>query len=125
MVAKASTPETHEQDQQVVAFVAHELAINASRLTATTDIVRDLGVDGADGADFMLAFGERFRVDLSSFDVSRYFGPEAAFNPLAMLFPGWWRQRRLLHPLTVGALIQAAKDHTWPTDSANGPERDT
>ena len=66
-------------------FVATELNVERSRLRPTTRLQRDLGVDGDDGYDLLVAFSKVFSVDLTGIDLGRYFGPEAGPNPLVWL----------------------------------------
>jgi hypothetical protein len=44
-----------------------------------------MGIDGDDAVELIEEFSERFGVDMSGFVCSRYFGPEAAWNPLIFL----------------------------------------
>src|SRR3954471_4410832 len=73
-------------------FAARELGVAVERLEeAQTQLGRDLGVDGADGWEFIEAFGPQFGVDISSFESARHFGPEAGPSPLHGL---WWSVTR-------------------------------
>lgn len=94
-------PTLNDLEESVMAFVAREASANRNSMSPETDVVRDLGVDGDDGMELVAKFAEHFRVDLSSFDSSVYFGPEASFNPLAVFLPSWWRMRRRLRPLRI------------------------
>ena len=67
-------------------FVAAELGVERSRLHPSTRL-DDLGVDGDDGYDLLVAFSKTFSVDLKGIDFGLYFGPEAGPNPIAWL---WW-----------------------------------
>lgn len=107
--------------EEVKSFVAEFLGEPKSRLSAGTSVNDDLGVDGDDGVEFMLAYGERFSVDLSAFPHSRYFGPEAGGNPLSMLVgvirrvtTGRWSD---LQPLTLHDLTDAAERRSWAATS--------
>jgi hypothetical protein len=71
----------------LVEFVTEELRVSSSRLRPNTRLFHDLGVDGDDGPEFIDAFARRFGVDLTGFDPSLHFGPEAAGNPLLW---AWW-----------------------------------
>ena len=70
-------------------------------------------MDGDDGEDFLQAFCDRFGVDLSMFPHEKYFGPEAAANPISVIVciirrvtTGSWSG---LSPLTVGDLVKAVE----------------
>lgn len=95
-------------------FTAQELRVNVERLRDQTQLGRDLRVDGADGWEFIEAFGAQFRVDISTFEPMRHFGPEAGPSPLHWL---WWAVTRSwprLVPITLADLIVAAKTGRWP-----------
>ena len=71
---------------EVIAWIREYLRLSeGTLLTSATRINLDLGVDGEDGDEFMLAFGERFNIDASYPPSGRHFGPEAASNPFMML----------------------------------------
>ena len=97
--------------EQVRAFVARELCVSLSKVLLRSSLLRDLGVDGTDGVDLLQTFAREFDVDLSSVRWDQHFGPEAAFNPLCLLLPSWWRRRFL--PVTVADLVQFAGIHRW------------
>jgi acyl carrier protein len=71
----------------LIEFVSTELGVNPARLLPNTRLNHDLGVDGDDGLEFMAAFSQHFGVDISSFEASKYFGPEAGGNLFVWL---WW-----------------------------------
>jgi Protein of unknown function (DUF1493) len=101
-------------------FIAEELGARVERLTLTTQLFRDLGVDGDDGCEFMAAFGRRFEVDMSEFRPRLHFGPEAGCNPLVLLVLLVCRPSNLRFiPITVGNLVEAARSGRWHT-----PNRD-
>jgi hypothetical protein len=99
-------------ESDVIQFVARETSARADRLSLKTDLGQDLGVDGDDGTDLMCRFAARFAVDLADFDAKKYFGPEAGFNPLMLLWPAWWRARRLTS-LTIADLVRSAEAKRW------------
>ncbi|WZO98796.1 DUF1493 family protein [Isosphaeraceae bacterium EP7] len=108
-------------EARVKAFVASATMTDPERLTPETTLFGDLGTDGADGWELIEAFGKEFEVDLSRFDASKHFGPEASGNPLAMLH--WFIEEFLLRrdphevwglsPITIGDLIEAAERKEW------------
>jgi hypothetical protein len=73
--------------EELLVFLAAELRVDRSRLTPATRLQQDLGVDGEDGEELLLAFSRSFSVDLDGLDRSRYFGPEAGPNPFVWV---WW-----------------------------------
>jgi len=105
----------------VKSFVAEFWREPVDRLSAETSVNDDLGMDGDDGVEFMLAFGERFAVDLTAFPLDKYFGPEAGATPLSMVegiirrvTTGRWSD---LTPLTLRLLARAAEERRWPVEA--------
>jgi acyl carrier protein len=108
-------------EQRVKEFVAMERATAVGTITLDTTLLGDLGVDGADGWELIEAFGKEFEVDLSEFDASKHFGPEAgAFPPL--FFIQLFREFILkqdphsiagVSPITVQDLVDAAEKKRW------------
>ena len=78
-----------------------------------TDLFHDLGLDGADAEEVFKELQEDHGVDLGSLQWDRHFGPEAAFNPFALLFPSWWRWRRQRIPVRVRDLVEAIRTKRW------------
>lgn len=101
-------------------LIRHETGSNRTPIRDYHELARDFGVDGQDGIEFMEAFGVEFCVDMSAFRADDYFGPEAAFNPFALLLPSWWRMRRELHSITVRELVHAAHVGNWTQSAAGG-----
>jgi hypothetical protein len=108
---------------RVISFVAKERAIRPERITLDTTLWCDLGADGADGWDLIDAFGKEFEVDLSGFDPTKHFGPEASATPASLLT--WlieeWLLKRDPHevwgiaPITIRDLIESAEKKHWIT----------
>lgn len=71
---------------QVLEFTATELGIPMSKLTLGKSLMRDLGVAGDDGSEFILKFCQNFNVAVGDFDPVAYFSEEASGNIFAMLF---------------------------------------
>jgi Protein of unknown function (DUF1493) len=94
------------------AFVHEQLGLRWRLLTPATRLQTDLGVDGDDGTDFMVAFASRFKVDISAFQVTRYFGPEASWNPVGWLWYLFFGTR--LTDITMAMLQQTIDKGAWP-----------
>jgi acyl carrier protein len=112
---------TCELLEEVKTFVAEFWGEPKNRLAAETSVNDDLGMDGDDGVEFMLEFGERFAVDLTAFPHDKYFGPEAGATALSMLVnvvrrvtTGKWSG---LAPLTLRELADAAEWRKWAAES--------
>ena len=101
---------------ELIAFVREEL--RPSRRTVLgpdTRLLHDLHIDGADGWEFIAAFGDRFAVDLSDFTADLHFGPEAGPNLLYWL---WWTLTANWPkhiPITLGDLEAAKTSGRWRT----------
>lgn len=107
--------------EEVKVFVAEFWGEPTDRLSAETSVNDDLGMDGDDGVEFMEAFSVRFGVDLSAFPDDKYFGPEAAANPISIIVAiirrvttGRWSD---LSPLTLRDLAEAVENRRWIAES--------
>jgi acyl carrier protein len=83
------------------------------RVTLKSDLFSDLGIDGDDAIEVFEKIEEKFDVDFSSMQWDRHFGPEAGFNPFALLLPSWWKWQRERVPVTVEDLITAICARRW------------
>src|SRR5208282_1188164 len=104
-----------ELSESVARFVAEEIGVRRYRITAGSRLREDLGVDGDDAYDLLIAFAEKFHVRNGGFVFSDHFGPEATWNPIAFLFP-----RRRLLPLTIHDLVNSAAVGVWRVSSKAG-----
>src|SRR5688572_18627454 len=103
----------HGVNRDLIDFISSELRIAPDRLLPTTRLVQDLGVDGADGSELIESFGRRFRVDLSTFESKRYFGPEAGFSPFLWLSSIFSGRRANLTPITLADLQASIELSRW------------
>lgn len=113
-------------DDSVMDFVADFTGANRQRLTLTTTLVDDLGINGDDGLELFEAFGEKFQVDLSAFRADKYFNREG-LSPIEVFgFLCWlisWPFRKgptlrefmgdSLRDIRICDLISAAKEKKW------------
>ena len=104
---------------EVSEFVASFVGVPSERISLSTTLFGDLGIDGEDGSDLLVAFGERFNVDLSALDVTRHFGPEG-FWPWAPLYwvvlwmrSGTPEQKVRRSPIRIADLVSAAESGKW------------
>lgn len=99
-------------EAQVFEFTAQAIGVPITRLKLTTSLFHDLGVDGADAAEFMEQFARNFQVNMSDFKLERHFGREASFDPIHWLtsrFPhGHSMDMKQFAPITLGNLVTAA-----------------
>lgn len=114
--------------EAVFDFVAEHRSVDRSRLSGATTLFGDLGIDGDDGYELLLAFSRRFDVDMTACDANRYFGPEGGCMPIAPLY--WlftaYRRKRYgmteeescgLTAVTIDDLVAAAVSGKWKSVS--------
>lgn len=90
-------------------FVSEQAFIDKGDLSRESRIQEDLGITGDDSDEFLLAYGEKFKVDLSEFDIAKYFKPEGdtILPALIRFFTGKKPPEYL--PLTLGDLENGIK----------------
>jgi acyl carrier protein len=71
-------------EERLTKWIAGFLRVAPGKITQSTSINLDLGVDGDDGVELISSFGKTFAVDVSDFPYSKYFGPEAS-HPFGLL----------------------------------------
>ena len=86
---------------QVLAFTTQWPHGSNQPLTATTSLLDDLGMDGDDAWEFLVAFSQRFNVDGKSLMFAAHFHGESMW----IIF----QKADSLKPLTVGDLFNAAQ----------------
>lgn len=87
-----------------------EFGANAFKdLSLSTDLNRQLGIEGDDANELMPEFFQRFSVDLGNYDAYRYFVPEG--YDLLSFRRGQDRRGKI--PIKLGMLYLAAITKTW------------
>jgi hypothetical protein len=97
----------------LIKFVADETRVPARRILPSSSLQRDLHVDGDDAFDLMKRYAATFHVDMTGFDISQHFGPEASLIPAALLRLRWWRARKAFKSLTIQDLKDATDRGRW------------
>ncbi len=97
--------------EAVAQFVADEVGVRRDKVTDSR-LREDLGVDGDDAHDLLIAFAKRFHVRDENFVVTDHFGPEGSWFPFALMF----RRMKLL-PMTIQDLIDSAAAGVWRISS--------
>ena len=105
----------HERitEQELIEFLASERSIKPSKISMSSQLGRNLGVDGDDAVELMEAFAKRFNVNLTGYDHNVYFGPEAGLSIINLLFLSSSKKVRDLKPITVAHLFRCANDGSW------------
>ncbi len=99
--------------ERVMAFVAHETAFPARKLSLDTRLSFDIGLAGDDAIEFFEAFVLEFGVDpgsLQDLDFDEHFGDERPAHPLVVLGGGLLLLAGCIRPLRP--LTQAVR-HRW------------
>jgi acyl carrier protein len=93
-------------EHRLVALIAEQTRFRKPIGTATT-VNHDIGVDGQDAIDLLLAVQDEFKLaDVDDFEFDRFFGPEAGFNPIVWLAEKLGGRSRPLEPLPVSAIAE-------------------
>src|SRR5262245_62884291 len=109
----ARTMDTELPDR-VRQFVCDFWRESPHRLRADTRLEEDLGMTGADAADFLNAFAEMFEVDLTGIEFHKHFGPECG-GPILFCSRELREEMKDLgkYPVTVGHLVEVAAVKRW------------
>jgi len=72
---------------EVRRLISKERGMSIERISATSRLGDDLGMDGDDAVEFFQAYERAFRVDISALraEWSAYFGPEGGASPVVLL----------------------------------------
>jgi Protein of unknown function (DUF1493) len=119
----AGTMDTSLPDR-VRQFVCDFWRESPHRLQADTRLEEDLGMTGADAAEFLNAFAETFEVDLTGIVFHKHFGPECA-GPI-LFCPRELREEMKdlgKYPVTVGHLVEVAAAGRWSCPPPHGQKK--
>ncbi|MDH5381448.1 MAG: DUF1493 family protein [Cyclobacteriaceae bacterium] len=86
-------------------FVVKERGKYRNPLIRETALEQDLKITGDDSDEFILAFSKEFNVDISDFDIGKYFSDEGGLSILHVLFG----KKTGKTPLTLGDLEKAVE----------------
>jgi hypothetical protein len=100
-------------EQEIIQFLVEKRKADPAKISLLSELLDDLGIDGWDADLLMEAFSKRFAVDMANYDGSKYFGPEAGWNPLFLVIPSWKKAVQNLKPITVEHLLRCANDGVW------------
>jgi acyl carrier protein len=62
--------------EKVVALITHHMGTYKFELTRETKLERDLGISGDDAWDLIVDYSKKFNVDITCFEMNKYFSPE-------------------------------------------------
>jgi hypothetical protein len=101
--------------ERVIAFVQDHVGSRA--VTPDKRLLEDLGIDGADACELLEEFADHFHVDMTGFRPIDYFGPEAGFSPLLVIYR-FFRPGAATEPLYVRDLVSAVESGRWSKGKA-------
>jgi len=99
-------------DKELMLFIEEYLNVKREKLSPKVELARDLGLDGDDAVEFIELFSKRFSVNMADFNFSKYFGPEAGWNPLTFIFSILFKKEQLT-PITLADLNNSIKKGKW------------
>lgn len=97
-----------EVSESLRKFIIKATFIDDIKITPDTVIETEFGITGNDSDDFIIAFGKEFNVDVSKFEIGKYFKGEGD-TTLSFIFD-FFRSKKTQekhHVLTVGDLERA------------------
>jgi acyl carrier protein len=86
---------------EILLFLKKNAGIESENVSLTDGLESDLGISGDDASDLILAFSNRFGVDISGFQFYEYFHAEPSFFSL--------RKTKKTKELTIESLLKAAQ----------------
>jgi hypothetical protein len=98
-------------DEEVFSWIQEKLRA-WGKISRTTRLGEDLGMDGDDAYEFLLEFSEKHQVCMDEFVFDKHFGPEAAANPLTLIRWLFSMEKQFL-PVTVDHLCRCAVARRW------------
>lgn len=93
--------ETESRVAELAAFISEQIGAYDVSITRATLIEDDLGVTGADADELILAFSEKYNVDITEFNFLKYFYDEPTILDIIGL------NGRKVEPFTVAHLEKA------------------
>lgn len=100
--------------ERVKLFVSKYWSVPVNKINQNTKIEDDLGITGDDAAEFFNLFSKEFNVDLSSFELRKYFESEGVgLLNLSWVFGKRRKIERASHEITIADLVNALKHEKW------------
>lgn len=97
-------------EEQVVSVLVRRSGLGEEKVTPDARLVEDLKLDGDDAVDALLEISKKCSMDVSGFDSTRYFRSEPTLLSLLPFLPSQRKRAEPKQSLTVGALIEAARN---------------
>jgi len=93
--------------KEIIKLIEQRMGKYKTPILRTTYLEEDLGVIGDDAVELLLEYGQKFNVDMSRFNVSKYFTPEGD-TILPSLIRSFSKKEEKSAMLTVGDLEKGA-----------------
>ena len=90
-----------------VTTVGSSAGVVLPKVSLSTRLVEDVGLDGDDFEELIERFGEQFSVDMGGYRWYHHHGPEGC-NPLWLFVRPWW-WRKTSTPVSVAVLVESAR----------------
>lgn len=121
---------TDHLHNKVLNFVSDWSSVSTEKLGHETSLLHDLGIDGEDASDFLIAFGKKYNLDPQACDFyASCFSKEDPWSMLSLplgplttlilrfLKPAWLKKI----PLSIGDLCAAAGAGEWQSPMNKQP----
>lgn len=69
--------------KDIIELIEVKMGVYNTPITRETCLEKNLGITGDDAVEFILEYGQKFDVDISNFNIRKYFTPEGD-----TIFPG-------------------------------------
>ena len=100
----------------VLEVLARKSGLDAKQISMESRLLHDLGIDGDDATEAIDEISRRCLMDISGFDPTQYFRSEPTLLTFLWFLPSQQRDRiDKKRPLTVGALVEAARSGSLRT----------
>ena len=92
---------------KIILLVEKRMGKYQMPIVRETALEKDLGISGDDAVEFLMDFSKEFNVDMSNFDIKKYFFPEgdSILPAIVRLFTG--KRQRKQKELRLGDLGKA------------------
>jgi len=95
-------------------FVHEYAGVPKDEISEHTILQKEIGLEGDNAGEFMVAYSKKFPVDLEAFDFNKYFDLEGGFNPIYFVHLLLVKPDRLKKKdITVSNLADAVVARKW------------
>lgn len=98
---------------RLVKILSIECGVPLKKITLSSSVMRDLGIDGLDAWELMERLKQEFFIEMSEVDYEPYFGDEAGYNPIRLLSERLRQTAEKIPEITVADLLHVILDRRW------------